>query len=237
MFHTTCCCHFLITVLVVCWFFQQISHCLGFSFGYISFFLPDSQDVSTSGVVFWSRQVSFTPTPMNSSNDRKHLTKYNAQTFPVLPAAIFTLSLTGIVIWSLSLTGIPTNISQYLFYLSTIFRRAFFVKSSSGVYKIDKGQKVVGNCHLAQRDPEVFGISGCKSVNEFDPSRFNVKVSVLRNNPLFSKQLACFRLSAGKWAAPDGESKAKSFSRPYLILATMTLLRFWEKTPEMLVNR
>ena len=184
MFHTTCCCRFLITVLVVCLFFQQISHCLGFSFSYISFFHPDSQDVSTSGVVFWSRQVSFTPTSMNSSNDRKHLTKYNAQTFPVLPAAIFTLSLTGIVIWSLSLTGIPTNISQYLFYLSTIFRRAFFVKSSSGVYKIDKGQKVVGNCHLAQRDPKVFGISGCKSVNEFDPSRFNVKVSVLRNNPL-----------------------------------------------------
>lgn len=56
-----------------------------------------------------------------------------------------------------------------------VARRAFFVKSSSGVYKIDKGQKVVGNCHLAQRDPKVFGISGCKSVNEFDPSRFNVK--------------------------------------------------------------
>lgn len=51
------------------------------------------------------------------------------------------------------------------------------MKSSSGIYKIDKGQRMVGSCHLAQRDRKVFGVPGSKSVNEFDPSRFNAKVS------------------------------------------------------------
>ncbi|KAJ7339348.1 hypothetical protein OS493_005742 [Desmophyllum pertusum] len=56
-----------------------------------------------------------------------------------------------------------------------IARRNFFLKSSSGIYKIDKGQRMVGSCHLAQRDRKVFGVPGSKSVNEFDPSRFNAK--------------------------------------------------------------
>lgn len=50
------------------------------------------------------------------------------------------------------------------------------MKSNSGIYKIEKGQKIVGSCHLAQRDRKVFGIPGCKDVDEFDPTRFNSKV-------------------------------------------------------------
>ena len=51
------------------------------------------------------------------------------------------------------------------------------MKANSGIYKVEKGQKLVGNCHLAQRDRSVFGVPGCKDVNEFDPRRFNTKVS------------------------------------------------------------
>lgn len=51
------------------------------------------------------------------------------------------------------------------------------MKANSGIYKIEKGQKMVGSCHLAQRDRKVFGVPGCKDVDEFDPSRFNAKVS------------------------------------------------------------
>lgn len=51
------------------------------------------------------------------------------------------------------------------------------MKANSGIYKVEKGQKLVGNCHLAQRDSRVFGVPGCKDVDEFDPSRFNTKVS------------------------------------------------------------
>ena len=55
-------------------------------------------------------------------------------------------------------------------------RKGFYMKSNSGIYKIEKGQKMVGSCHLAQRDRSVFGVPGCKDVDEFDPSRFNAKV-------------------------------------------------------------
>ena len=51
------------------------------------------------------------------------------------------------------------------------------MKSRTGTYKIQKGQKIVANCHLAQRDKDVFTVPGCKGVDEFDPSRFNLKVS------------------------------------------------------------
>ena len=51
------------------------------------------------------------------------------------------------------------------------------MKSSSGTYHIQKGQKIVGSCHLAQRDKGVFSVEGCKEVDEFDPTRFNKKVS------------------------------------------------------------
>lgn len=51
------------------------------------------------------------------------------------------------------------------------------MKANSGIYKVEKGQKLVGNCHLAQRDRRVFGVPGCKDVDEFDPTRFNTKVS------------------------------------------------------------
>lgn len=50
------------------------------------------------------------------------------------------------------------------------------MQSSSGTYKIAKGQKVVANCHLAQRDKTVFSVPGCKGVDEFDPTRFSKKV-------------------------------------------------------------
>lgn len=51
------------------------------------------------------------------------------------------------------------------------------MKANSGIYKVEKGQKLVGNCHLAQRDRRVFGVPGCKDVDKFDPTRFNTKVS------------------------------------------------------------
>ena len=51
------------------------------------------------------------------------------------------------------------------------------MKSSSGTYHIQKGQKIVGSCHLAQRDKGVFSVEGCKEVDEFDPTRFNKRVS------------------------------------------------------------
>ena len=50
------------------------------------------------------------------------------------------------------------------------------MKSNSRHYKIQKGQRLVGNCHLAQRDPKVFQVKGSKGVDEFDPSRFKEKV-------------------------------------------------------------
>lgn len=56
-----------------------------------------------------------------------------------------------------------------------VARRPFIMKSSSGTYHIQKGQKIVGSCHLAQRDKEVFSVEGCKEVDEFDPTRFNKK--------------------------------------------------------------
>lgn len=37
-----------------------------------------------------------------------------------------------------------------------VARRPFIMKSSSGTYHIQKGQKIVGSCHLAQRDKGVF---------------------------------------------------------------------------------
>lgn len=49
------------------------------------------------------------------------------------------------------------------------------MKSGSGTFKIQKGQKLVGNCHLAHRDKKVFEVPGCKDVNEFDPTRFKQK--------------------------------------------------------------
>ena len=51
------------------------------------------------------------------------------------------------------------------------------MKANTGIYKVEKGQKLVGSCHLAQRDRRVFGVPGCKDVNEFDPTRFKTKVS------------------------------------------------------------
>ncbi len=67
------------------------------------------------------------------------------------------------------------------------------MKANSGIYKVEKGQKLVGNCHLAQRDRRVFGVPGYKDVNEFDPSRFDTKVSdqllqafFFQNNTTFS---------------------------------------------------
>ena len=51
------------------------------------------------------------------------------------------------------------------------------MKSSTGTYHIQKGQKLVASCHLAQRDKTVFSVEGCKGVDEFDSSRFNKKVS------------------------------------------------------------
>ena len=59
------------------------------------------------------------------------------------------------------------------------------MQSSSGTYKIQKGQKIVGNCHLAQRDKKVFEVPGCKGVDEFDPSRFKQKVSKSPSLPYF----------------------------------------------------
>jgi len=56
-----------------------------------------------------------------------------------------------------------------------VARRHFIMQSSSGTYKIAKGQKVVANCHLAQRDKTVFSVPGCKGVDEFDPTRFSKK--------------------------------------------------------------
>lgn len=56
-----------------------------------------------------------------------------------------------------------------------IARRHFIMKSGSGTFKIQKGQKLVGNCHLAHRDKKVFEVPGCKDVNEFDPTRFKQK--------------------------------------------------------------
>ena len=50
------------------------------------------------------------------------------------------------------------------------------MKSGSGTFKIQKGQKLVGNCHLAHRDKKVFEVPGSKDVNEFDPTRFKQKV-------------------------------------------------------------
>ena len=50
------------------------------------------------------------------------------------------------------------------------------MKSGSGTFKIQKGQKLVGNCHLAHRDKKVFVVPGSKDVNEFDPTRFKQKV-------------------------------------------------------------
>ena len=75
------------------------------------------------------------------------------------------------------------------------------MKSSSGTYHIQKGQKIVASCHLAQRDKAVFSVEGCKDVNEFDPTRFNKKVSEV---PFFSflkrrgrlvKEAVCFQFS------------------------------------------
>lgn len=56
-------------------------------------------------------------------------------------------------------------------------RKSFFMRANTGIYKVEKGQKLVGSCHLAQRDLRVFGVPGCKDVNEFDPTRFKNKVS------------------------------------------------------------
>ncbi|XP_068695850.1 uncharacterized protein [Montipora foliosa] len=56
-----------------------------------------------------------------------------------------------------------------------VARRPFIMKSSTGTYHIQKGQKLVASCHLAQRDKTVFSVEGCKGVDEFDSSRFNKK--------------------------------------------------------------
>ena len=82
--------------------------------------------------------------------------------------------------------GITTDIFETFF--GHHCRRSFFIKSTSGIYKIEKGQKVVGNCHLAQRDPKVFSVPGSKNVEEFDPTRFNFRVSDHVNNRIFRKQ-------------------------------------------------
>ena len=72
------------------------------------------------------------------------------------------------------------------------------MKSSSGTYHIQKGQKIVGSCHLAQRDKGVFSVEGCKEVDEFDPTRFNKKVSevpfffILERRGQFVKETASF---------------------------------------------
>ena len=58
----------------------------------------------------------------------------------------------------------------------SLLRRHFIMKSGSGTFKIQKGQKLVGNCHLAHRDKKVFEVPGSKDVNEFDPTRFKQKV-------------------------------------------------------------
>lgn len=58
----------------------------------------------------------------------------------------------------------------------SLLRRHFIMNSGSGTFKIQKGQKLVGNCHLAHRDKKVFEVPGCKDVNEFDPTRFKQKV-------------------------------------------------------------
>ena len=63
-----------------------------------------------------------------------------------------------------------------MFFSACDYRKGFYMKANSGIYKIEKGQKIVGSCHLAQRDRSVFGVPGCKDVDEFDPSRFNAKV-------------------------------------------------------------
>lgn len=71
-------------------------------------------------------------------------------------------------------------------FLVAMYRAHFIMNSSSGTYKIQKGQKVVGNCHLAQRDKAVFGVPGCKGVDQFDPTRFNHKVGIIASCSFFS---------------------------------------------------
>jgi len=74
----------------------------------------------------------------------------------------------------------------------SLLRRHFIMKSGSGTFKIQKGQKLVGNCHLAHRDKKVFEVPGSRDVNEFDPTRFKQKVGwvtwvtclIQRRNPV-----------------------------------------------------
>ena len=50
------------------------------------------------------------------------------------------------------------------------------IKTKTGSHKVEAGQKVLGSCHLAQRDPSVFSNSAYKDPEQFDHRRFQEKV-------------------------------------------------------------
>ncbi|EDO38732.1 predicted protein [Nematostella vectensis] len=60
-------------------------------------------------------------------------------------------------------------------------RRDFVVETKTGNYRIRRGQRLLGNCHLAQRDPEVFETPGAKCVDTFDPDRFSLNETLKPN--------------------------------------------------------
>ncbi|XP_001636360.2 9-divinyl ether synthase [Nematostella vectensis] len=62
-----------------------------------------------------------------------------------------------------------------------VARRDFVVETKTGNYRIRRGQRLLGNCHLAQRDPEVFETPGAKCVDTFDPDRFSLNETLKPN--------------------------------------------------------
>ena len=68
-------------------------------------------------------------------------------------------------------------------YMFPKFRNDFILESESGHFSIDKGQLLVGNVHLVQRDPDVF-----EKPEEFLPSRFKDEVSWFTKSHLLRLQ-------------------------------------------------
>ncbi|XP_031561847.1 9-divinyl ether synthase-like isoform X2 [Actinia tenebrosa] len=63
-------------------------------------------------------------------------------------------------------------------------RKSFVLESNSGKFRIRKGERLLGNCHIAQRDPSEFIVESCKGVDEFDYTRFLV-------NPALKSKVLC----------------------------------------------
>ena len=83
-----------------------------------------------------------------------------------------------VIVYSVYLIVLELHqILQHNSFLPCLLRRKnFILESTSGKFEVKEGQRLVGNCHLAQRDPALWATPGCSGPEDFDPSRFQKKV-------------------------------------------------------------